>query len=378
MKRFVIACGGTGGHLAPGIALAQTLQDRGCPSLLLISQKAIDARLRAKYPDLEFAVVPGAPLLFTAGGLTRFVIKQTQGLFFSWRLVRRERPAAIVGFGGFTTASIIVAGWMRGVPVALHEANRVVGRAVRMLARFAERVYLPRGVKLPTAAQSRLRFAGLPVRVEIERVPRGEAAERFGLDPNRPTVVVFGGSQGASALNLWAQKQAAHFALRGVQLLVVTGPDKGEAMTEFLPGPNDASVAWVRLPFCDEMASLYSVGDLVVSRSGAGTLAELVKCRVPAILVPYPHAADNHQVANAQAFARGGGGIWLSEAELDRLTTEVEKLLGDEVRLADMRSQIGYMSRSEALDLMIEDLEVLAGVRLAGNTLAPWQAIKAR
>lgn len=378
MSRFVIACGGTGGHLTPGIALAETLRRRGGRPLLLISEKRIDALLIRKYPDLEFKVVPGAPLLFTAKGLVRFAFKQAEGLVFSWRLIRRDRPQVIIGFGGFSTASIIVAGWLRGVPVALHEANRVVGRAVRSLARFAHRIYLPRGVLLPTTNQTKLRYAGLPVRAEIERIPRGESAERFGLDPTRPTVVVFGGSQGARALNQWAEEQAAHFAGAGVQLLVVTGPDQGGARTEFLPGPEGTTVAFARIPFCDEMASLYSVGDLVVSRSGAGTLAELRKCRVPAVLVPYPHAADGHQEANALEFTRRGGGVVVPEHEINRLKETVDGLLRNEAGLTEIRANLGYLDRAEALDLMIEDLEALAGKLAAPGTLNPGEEVRSR
>lgn len=376
MSRFVIACGGTGGHLAPGIALAEKLRKRDHRPLLLISAKQIDARLTAGYPDLEFQVVPGAPLLFSVGGFFKFVTKQLQGLVFSWKLVRRERPAVIVGFGGFTTASIIVAGWLRGVPVALHEANRVVGRAVRSLARFAERVYLPRGVGLPKTRQNKLRYAGLPVRGEIKRLPRGESAESFGLDATLPTVIVFGGSQGAAVLNEWAETNAARLADRGVQLLVVTGPNKGNGQTETLSGPKGKPVPFVRIPFCDRMAALYSAGDLVVSRSGAGTLAELLKCRVPAVLVPYPHAADGHQEANALDFTRRGGGVMVAENAIEELGPIVDELLGSESKLTDMRAHLGYMDRAEALDLMIDDLEMLAGVRTEGNTLAPWEAIR--
>lgn len=377
MNRFVIACGGTGGHLAPGIALAEWLGSRGHHPLLLISDKQIDTRLTAKYPELEFRVIPGAPLIMSVPGLTRFVVQQSRGLVFSWSLVRREQPVAIVGFGGFTTASIIVAGWMRGVPVALHEANRVVGRAVRTLTRFARRVYVPRGVELPAAGPAKLRHVGLPVRNEIERMARDEAAAIFGLDPAKPTVVVMGGSQGAEALNRWARGAATELAGRGIQLLVVTGPAKTAQPMEELPGPGGSTVKVVWVAFCDEMAALYSVGDLVVSRSGAGTLAELVKCRVPAVLVPYPFAADQHQAANAEEFSRRGGGIAIDETNLGSLTTEVLGLIGNEARLAEMRSLIGHMNRAEALELMLRDLEVLAGVRPTSHTLAPWESGRA-
>ncbi len=372
MNRFVIACGGTGGHLAPGIALAEWLHEQGHSALLLISDKRIDARLTEKYPDLEFAVVPGAPLVLSAVGLIRFGYHQIRGLLFSWQLVLRERPVAIIGFGGFTTASIIVAGWVRGVPVALHEANRVVGRAVRTLARFAHRIYLPRGVSLAKADRRKLRHAGLPVRREIKRLPRGEAAEVFGLDATKPTVVVLGGSQGARALNQWADRIAPELALRGVQLLAVTGPQQGEATREQSPGPDGQPIWTVRIPFCENMAALYSVGDLVVSRSGAGTLAELMRCRVPAVLVPYPHAADGHQDANAREFARQGGGQLIIEDEIARLDGIVFELIGDESQLAEMRAQIGHMQWAAAEDLLRADIEVLAGLRSVGDTFAPW------
>ena len=363
MSRFVIACGGTGGHLAPGIALAEWLRAKGYRPLLLISDKQIDAKLTEKYPEFDFAVIPGAPLLMSASGVLRFVIKQTQGLFFSWRLIRRESPVAIIGFGGFTTASIILAGWIRGVPVALHEANRVVGRAVRSLARFANRVYVPKGVLLPEVGTAKLRYVGLPVRQEISRQPRHEAAEVFGLDPAKPTLVVMGGSQGAQALNHWAETSAQHFAELGIQSLVVTGPAKGVAESKDFPGPDGKPVTVSQIPFCANMAALYSVGDLMVSRSGAGTLAELVKCRLPAVLVPFPHAADDHQVANAQYFARRSAGVVVVESELATLTDTVERLIFNETNLAEMRAQLGHIDRAEALSLMFDDLECLAGLK---------------
>jgi len=372
MSRFVIACGGTGGHLAPGIALAEWLAEEGHSTLLLISSKRIDAQLAQKYPHLEFTVVPGAPLVMNAAGMLRFAYHQLRGLWFSWRLLHRDRPVAIVGFGGFTTASIIVAGWLRGVPVALHEANRVVGRAVRSLARFAQRVYVPRGVSLGAAGQAKLRHAGLPVRREIKRIPRGEAAEFFGIDPTKSTLVVLGGSQGARALNQWAARMAETLAQRGIQLVVVTGPQQGKENRRNLPGPVGEDVLSRQIPFCDQMAALYSVGDLVVSRSGAGTLAEMMRCRVPAVLVPYPHAADAHQDANAREFVRQGGGVMVAEDEIIRLETEVLALITDESRLAEMRAQLGHMERAQALDLLHDDIEVLAGIRPAGRTLAPW------
>ena len=360
MSHFLIACGGTGGHLAPGVALAEQLRSRGHTSALLISEKAIDGKLAAKYPSFRFLKIPGAPLIMTPHGLLRFIVAQSQGLLFSLKLVRRERPAGIIGFGGFTTAAIIVAGWLTRVPVMLHEANRVPGRAVRTLAKFARRVFLPIGVDLPQANPEKLRHAGLPVRAEIERMPRCEAADVFGLDPNRVTVGVLGGSQGASALNNWATQSAGAFALRGIQMLTITGPDKEVEAPVELRDENGIEVKSVTLPFCDNIAAFLSVCDLVVSRAGAGTLAEIVHCGVPAVLVPYPHAADNHQAANAAEFSRLIGSLVLDEQELETLLPAVLELVSDAGRLQQARANVRSVSRLDTLDLMLADIEALA------------------
>jgi UDP-N-acetylglucosamine--N-acetylmuramyl-(pentapeptide) pyrophosphoryl-undecaprenol N-acetylglucosamine transferase len=151
-RTYLLSCGGTGGHLSPGIALAEGLAARGDRAVLLISHKQVDARLAAKYPALRFAPIPGSPFGAHPAVLGRFLVTQSRGFAAGLGLVRSLRPAAIVGFGGFTTASVILAGALHGVPVALHEANRVPGKAVRHLARLARRVYLPPGVPAEAVA----------------------------------------------------------------------------------------------------------------------------------------------------------------------------------------------------------------------------------
>ena len=374
MSKFLIACGGTGGHLAPGIALAEEMKERGFDSLLLISRKTIDRQLTEKYPQHRFESVPGVPLLFTAAGALSFAISQSRGLVHAWRLIRRERPSMIVGFGGFTTAAVIVAGWMLRVPVALHESNRVPGRAVRLMARFARRVYLPRGITLPDVPLRKLRHAPLPVRREIQRLPRGESAAKFGLDPNKSIVVVLGGSQGAQALNIWSEQAAVALAERDVQLLVVTGPGKDVDQSPVLDGTGEAPVTIRRIAFCDDMAALLSMADLVVSRSGAGTIAELIRVAVPSVLVPYPHAADNHQVANAVDFSAAGGALVVEETQLGLLQRMVIDLVTDESRLAEMRAHVGHIELSSTLDLMFDDIESLANGARDLPTASPWGA----
>ncbi len=360
MSVFLISCGGTGGHLSPGIALAEGLIERGHQPVLLISHKRVDSRLCEKYAHLDFRRVPSAPFSKSPLGFLKFLFRQTQGFFFSLGLVRKLKPGAIVGFGGFTTASIIVAGALYRVPVALHEANHVPGRAIRLLGRLARRVYLPPGVGLDSAPAESLRCASLPVRPEIKLEPKDVARAALGLDPRRPVVALLGGSQGATALNTWANEQVHVLAAAGVQLYCVTGLGKGAAEMREFPDQSGKPVRVIFAPFCDRMGTLLSAADLVVSRSGAGTMAELARCQTPAVLVPFPHAADNHQWANAAYFERHGCGHVLSqERTAAELTPLVLQLIAHETQLAKFRAHLETLDRDNSLAAFITDLETL-------------------
>lgn len=360
MSRFLIACGGTGGHLAPGIALAEALLARGHEARLFISQKRVDSRLAEKYPHLAVERVPGAPFGLRPDVLARCVVKQTQGFAFSLRILREFRPHAVVGFGGFTNAGVTLAARLRNIPVALHEANRVPGRAVRVLSRLAQRLYLPPGVRLPGRLGLQVRHTGLPVRAEIVRLPREAARAMLGVDPRQKLLVFLGGSQGSSQLNAWAEANAAALAQEGVQLWCVTGLGKGElAVRDFRAKTGEGVRAWFE-PFTDRVGVLMSAADLVVSRAGAGTIAELVRCETPAVLVPYPFAADNHQWANARHFEQQGGGLVIDQNNLSPLRQEVLDVLFNDWLLNKFRENLHRMAHENAIDPIVQDLESLA------------------
>ncbi len=360
MSTYLISCGGTGGHLSPGIALAEGLTARGHSVRLLISQKRVDARLIEKYPQFNFVRVPGTGFSWNPVKLVACVFSQMRGLMFCLRLVREVRPDAVIGFGGFTSTGVVVAARMNRVPVALHEANRVPGRAVRMLGRLAQRVYLPPGVALKAARAGAARHVGLPVRREIARVPQSTARAVFGFDQNQKLVVVLGGSQGATALNDWARSAARAFATEGVQLCCITGLDKGRDGFADLQSKTGATVRAYYLMFCDRVGELLSSADLVVSRAGAGTIAELIRCETPAVLVPFPHAADDHQRANAAYFERQGGGLVIEQTGLGNLTAEVLDAIFNDVLLRKFRGNLQRMDQANSLDFMLGDLEQLA------------------
>jgi len=360
MSRFLISCGGTGGHLSPGIALGEALVARGHKATLLISNKKVDARLIEKYAHLTFLRIPGAPFSLNPVGFARFFVKQATAFFYGINLVRTHRPDAIIGFGGFTTSSVILAGAMFKVPVVLHEANRVPGRAIRLLGRLARRVYLPPGIRLSDVRMSALREMGLPVRKEIVREPRATALQSFGFDPRFNVLVVLGGSQGATSLNDWAYKNAAPLALEGVQVCCVTGLGKHEPEVLHFTTRRGEPIKASFFPFCDRMGALLSAADLVVSRAGAGTIAELIRCTTPAVLIPYPFAADNHQWANARFFEMQGGGLVIAQEHLHDLATEVRDVISNDWLMKKFRANLQRMDRANSLDEMLNDLEELS------------------
>lgn len=374
MSRFIISCGGTGGHLSPGISLAEGLQERGHGTILLISQKKVDARLSEKYPHLRFERMPGTGFAWHPWKLLKCAMTQAQAFTFCLRLLRRTDASAVVGFGGFTSAPVVLAARLLGVPAALHESNRVPGLAIRTFGRLTRRVYLPPGIGLTSIRAAATRHVGLPVRREIVRMPQAAARAALGLDPNQRLLLLLGGSQGASPLNDWARAAWPALAADGVQLYVVTGMGKDREGTLELKTRTGEPVRAMFMPFSDRMAALMSAADLVVSRAGAGTLAELIRCETPAILVPYPQAADDHQRANAAFFERQGGGFVVAQARLAELQAEVLDVIFNDWLLRKFRGNLQRMDRANSLELMLADLEEIArdeppGRREPGATL---------
>ncbi len=370
MSRFIISAGGTGGHLSPGIALAEGLRARGHETLVLISQKKVDARLSEKYPELHFERMPGTGFAWQPGRLLRCLLTQAQACWFCLGLLRRHHPRGVVGFGGFTSAPLVLAAWVLGVPAALHESNRVPGLAIRTLGRFARRVYLPPGIRLRSIRTRATRHIGLPIRREIRRQPPAAARIALGVDPGHRLLVVLGGSQGASSLNDWASSQLESFAAEGIQVYVVTGLGKGPEGVIDLKTKTGGPMRAVFTPFCDRMAELMSAADLVVSRAGAGTLAELIRCETPAILVPFRQAADDPQKANAAFFERQGGGIVVEQPQLGQLHAEVLDVIFNDWLLRKLRGNLQRMDRANSLDLMLADLEELTAVERASDRIS--------
>lgn len=359
MSKIIIACGGTGGHLAPGIAMAEVLQERGHQCRLLISHKQVDSVLVEKYRHLDFVKTPGRAF---SGGLYQrlaFVGSLFSGFFASRRMLRQEAPDLVLLFGGFLSLGLGLAAQIKGIPVALHEANCRPGRAVRLIKHLSTRIYLPDGVRLSGVPPERIRYLGYPVRREIKHSLKADAWKRLKIKVPNKLLVVIGGSQGASALNDWVTHNFERLAKVGISLYCVTGLGNSSASTLHEVGKGGIDITATLVPFSNQMADVISAADLVVSRAGAGSIAEIIRCRAPAILVPYPYAADDHQQANAFAHEQHAAGILLPQNQLDELTDEVIDLIFNDWLLAKFKSNLERLDHFDSSERIASDLLAL-------------------
>ena len=322
--KVVIACGGTGGHLFPGIAVAEELQKRGHDPVLVISEKKVDAEASAKYQNLRFEVMPAIAKPPTLSPkMIPFALGLVKAIGQSKALLKKENAEVVLGMGGFTSFAPAYAGKKMGLRTYVHDSNAIPGKTNIMIAKYCTKVLLGLGAAKSFFPGRETAEVGTPVRGELRELPsRAEAAAKWGLDPSKPTLLVFGGSQGAKGLNTLVVEAMKTL---DCQILHVAGQFDYERVN----GLVSEQEGYHAVAFCDDMPAAYAVADGSICRSGASSLTELAFLGIPSVLIPYPHAADDHQTANAKVFADAGAALMAQERDLDgaKLAEMAKKLL---------------------------------------------------
>jgi UDP-N-acetylglucosamine--N-acetylmuramyl-(pentapeptide) pyrophosphoryl-undecaprenol N-acetylglucosamine transferase len=354
------------------MALAEELilRNQGHQALFVGTDRGIEAREvpRAGF-ELELIKVgqlKGKGLWGWISGLFRIPLAMLQ----SRRILRKFRPDVVVGVGGYASGPVLLMAWLMRLPTVVLEQNALPGFTNRVLGRFVRRVIVAFPQALKFFKKSKVQLLGNPMRrALIENFLRSRESKQS-LD-----LLVFGGSQGASVLNQQVPDAVALLINRfpGLEVVHQTGERQCEQVKEHY---RKLDVKAQVLPFIQDMASAYRHADVVVSRAGATTVAELSLCRKPAVLIPFPHAADNHQEVNAQALVEAEAAVLLRQAELtpQRLADEVGAILGDSDRRARMEEAAGRVSRPEsARDICEACLELATESRWLhkGGTNAP-------
>lgn len=342
----LIAAGGTGGHVFPALAVAEALQAAAVPVVWLGTRAGIEARVvPAAGIEIEWLAVGG---LRGKGWRTRLAAPAVlaRACWQAAAVLRRRRPRALLGMGGFAAGPGGLVARLAGCPLVVHEQNAVAGLTNRVLARLARRVL----EAVPGTFPARLgaRHTGNPVRAAIAVLP--PPATRLEGRDGPPRLLVLGGSQGARALNEHLPRALARVAdgARPVVRHQCGARHLDAARDAYAAAGVDASVE----AFIDDMAAAYAWADLVVSRAGAMTVAEIAAAGVAALLVPFPHAVDDHQTVNARWLADAGAAVIVPEAGLDeaRLARELEALLASRTTLAAHARRARALARPDAAD----------------------------
>jgi UDP-N-acetylglucosamine--N-acetylmuramyl-(pentapeptide) pyrophosphoryl-undecaprenol N-acetylglucosamine transferase len=338
----VIACGGTGGHLFPGLAVAQELRQRGCRVTLMVSPKDIDQQVIASISGMGIVTLPAVGL--NRGGWIRFVAGFCKSYHQARQLFAMQRPDVVLAMGGFTSAPPVAAGRRRGAKTFLHESNSIPGRANRWLARWVDGAFVYFSTAAPRLSAKRVEVSGMPVRPQfLQALPATEARITLKLNPDAPVLLVMGGSQGAAKINelALAAIPALRQAVPDLQFMHLTGEHDLEKVRASYQTHHIPALVF---SFFNNMGTALAAADVAVSRAGASSLAELAARQLPSVLIPYPTAADNHQYYNARAFVQSGAARMLQQerATPAQLANEVLDLLRDQTRSAMSQALSGW------------------------------------
>jgi len=313
--KVIMASGISGGHLFPAIAVADEMRkkDKDCRILLVTGRKELAERIlnNEKFP---FVLLPAFPKL-KGRNLLLFAFRFFQDFALSFRLLRKERPDAVVGFGGTLTGPVLLCAWLCGISTVIHEQNVVPGRTNRVLARFAGRIALSfENTKELFGRKRKSVFTGNPIRGSLRIVNKDDAAANFGFKPDNFTLFVMGGSQGAHSLNRAVTGIIEKFRrdLREkLQIVHITGETDYKMVQDKYRRLNVKSRVYA---FMEEIDSAYSASDLVISRAGASAIYEINFLGKPTILIPYPFAKA-HQVENARFIAERNMAVLVEDNE---------------------------------------------------------------
>jgi UDP-N-acetylglucosamine--N-acetylmuramyl-(pentapeptide) pyrophosphoryl-undecaprenol N-acetylglucosamine transferase len=325
--------------------------------MLFVSEKEIDSLALSGWPEFRVHKLPtiGLPSPFSPA-ILGFARRFAESLRLCRGIYRKFKPHAILGMGGFTSTAPVLAGKMRGVPTFIHESNAIPGKANRLTARMVRAVLLGFKECAPFFPRARTEVTGTPIRRDLQPIDRKLARERLGLREDLLTLLVMGGSQGASGINQVVIKSLPALHDAPIQMIHLSGSrDERLVADNYLREKIPAHVA----AFHHSMEEVYSAADFAIGRSGAASLAELATFSLPAILIPFPYAAEDHQTKNAEIFARSGAAIILKEGDLtaDSLALKIREFIEHPNQLRRMAENSVRLAPKNAAALVVETME---------------------
>jgi UDP-N-acetylglucosamine--N-acetylmuramyl-(pentapeptide) pyrophosphoryl-undecaprenol N-acetylglucosamine transferase len=348
-KRIVIAGGGTGGHIFPAVAIAGALRQQQ-PDIELLFVGAKGKMEMEKVPQAGFRIEGITIAGFNRSSLIKNIalpFKLVKSFFQVSRILRSFRPDAVIGVGGYSSFPVLRYAQARGIPSFIHESNSFAGKSNQLLGRKATRIFVASDGMEKFFPADKIQITGNPVRRNIvyNNIGREEAVRFFGLDPALTTVLSTGGSLGAKGINEALAAGLDEFGKNGLQLIWQTGKPFAEKAAALCA---DKKNIWTR-DFITQMEYAFSAADVVISRSGAMSIAELCVAKKAVVFVPFPFAAEDHQTVNAQNLVDKGAGILVKDSEArEKLVATAITLSKDADRQYALKENIGRLAKTDA------------------------------
>ena len=365
--RVAIACGGTGGHLFPGIAVGGQLLRRGCEVTLLISQKEIDRQAVKNVSGMEIVALPAVRL---GGNYFAFARGFSKSFFLAKKLFKKQKPLAVLAMGGFTSAASILAAKISGAQTFLHESNTIPGRANRWLSRIVNRAFVGFPEIHTRLNTHRVSVTGTPVRPQFAACDPTSARAALGLDPARPTLLIVGGSQGATGINDLVVRTLPLLVklVPQLQFIHLTGANDVEKVQRAYSTLGSENCLAVVRPFLAEMELALAATTVAISRAGASALAEFAAMQTAAILIPFPAATDNHQFHNARAFEQSGSAKLLEQTKAmpELLAQMILELVENQTARDKIRTALAAWHKPNAAEEIAEN--ILSAMRRSADS----------
>ena len=354
--KIIIAGGGTGGHIFPALAIANALK-RMEPAIEILFVGAKGKMEMDKIPEAGFEIVGLTIAGYNRSSLIKNIalpFKLLKSFFEVTAILKSFKPAAVIGVGGYSSFPVLRIAQRRGIPTFIHESNSLPGKSNIMLGKRAKAIFVATEKMEKYFPANKISITGNPVRnIFSKKIPQAEALQFFGLKPGMKTIFVMGGSLGAKSINETIEANVDDFKKNNLQLIWQTGKPFAERAAK---AEEDRNNIWTNA-FISKMEYAYNAADIVVARSGAMTIAELCVVGKPAIFVPYPFAAEDHQAANAMALVQKQAAIMIRDAEVKtKLMNSVLELAEDEEKMKMLELNIAKMGNNNADEIIAREI----------------------
>ncbi|MFW6389769.1 MAG: undecaprenyldiphospho-muramoylpentapeptide beta-N-acetylglucosaminyltransferase [Halanaerobiales bacterium] len=367
--KAIISGGGTGGHIYPALAIAKTLKEKGWDILYLGSKGGLEGEI-VPQAGLDYQEISVAPLSRKLSPkLLSAFFKTSLGLVQARKIIKTFKADVVLGTGGYVAGPVVLAASFMNIPTVIHEQNVYPGLTNKLLAKRVDLIALnfaDAKKYFPARVKASYKVTGNPIRNVILETSRSKGFQKFSLNPKKKTILVFGGSQGAMSINDAMIDVYKYYARKkSIQIIHSTGKKNYQKYIEKLSSQGiniDNYDNYKIMPYLNKIEYAYAVADLIIARAGATGIAEITAKGIPAILVPYPHAAENHQEYNARTLEKNNAAKVILDQDLNGeiLLEELKRLLGEEEILKFMSLNSKKIAHTNARELIVGILEEIS------------------